>query len=266
MTAVPLLGVPLIGAMAAGPLDISGLPRLWQKGQLHSIGALSARCTYPDADESRMLASLGVPFSAFAKVVEQRPTYLQTETWVRDNATALAWDGADVSAARQENLRDLDALHAFALAYRGARDVAIAPAVSPLLAGELGVLHLPRLWAKATIDRIGLLPEGYHSGKGPLDEQLAAAIGFDLSEAMKYVHAERPSHAAFEEWILQHARSLDANSRTAWNDRITGSVKPEHVAAPERELLGIADPNERGGVLLNHLIDLHYFRLEVVAA
>jgi hypothetical protein len=266
MTAAPLLGVPLIGAMAAGLLGIRGLPRLWQKGLLESAGVLSSACAYPDADESRMLAALGIPFAAFNAFVMQRPAYLETEAWVAGNGGGIAtWDGV-AAAARRENLLDLDGLHAFVDAYRGSRDVAFSPAISPLLAGELGLLHLPRLWAKAMIDAIGLLPDGYNSGKGPLDEQLATAIGFDLAAAMRYVRAERPTHAAFEEWVQQHAATLDAGSRHTWNERISGSKKPEHVAAPERELLGIADPNERGGVLLNHLIDMYFFRLEVVAA
>ncbi len=126
-------------------------------------------------------------------------------------------------------------------------------------------MHLPRLWAKAAIDAAGLLPEGYNSGKGPLDEQLAAAIGFNLAEAMSYIHGERPTHADFEGWVLNHATTLTDETRQAWNLRISDSLKPEHVAAPERELLGIIDPTERGGILLNVLIDLYYFRLEILA-
>jgi hypothetical protein len=266
MTAAPLLGVPLIGGMAAGFLGIRGLPRLWQKALLSNAGALAGGCAYPDARERRMLAGIGVEFGELSAFLAYVPTYLETETWIRERSPNAVWEDADAPSVRDENLRDLAALHAYALAGRGARDVPLAPAASPLLAGELGLLHLPRLWAKATVDRIGLLPEGYNSGRGPLDEQLASVAGFDLAEAMRYVHEDRPSHTAFEKWISGHAATLDAPARAAWNERISGSLKPEHVAASERELLGIADPNERGGVLLNHLVDLHYFRLEVMAA
>ncbi len=267
MTADDLLDVPLIGGMAAGPLGIAGVPRLWQKGLLSSVDALSAACAYPDEDEKKMLAAFGIPFSKFAAFVKQRPAYLEMETWFSENASGVTtWNGVDVAAARLENLRDLDTLYAFAVAYRGTRDVALAPAVSGLLTGKLDLLHLPRLWAKATIDAIGLLPEGYNSGKGPLDEQLAAAIGFNLAEAMRCIHGERPTHTDFEGWVLKHATTLTPETRQAWNLRISDSLKPEHVAAPERDLLGISDPTERGGVLLNHLVDLYYFRLEILAA
>jgi hypothetical protein len=47
----------------------------------------------------------------------------------------------------------------------------------------------------------------------------------------------------------------------AWNTRIIEGQKPEYIAGPERDMLGIRS-DERGGVLLNHLIDVHYFYLE----
>ncbi len=72
----------------------------------------------------------------------------------------------------------------------------------------------------------------------------------------------------FEGWVLNHAterlRMSNAPSAGICASAIAVS-KPEHVAGPERELLGIIDPTERGGILLNVLIDLYYFRLEILA-
>ena len=51
-----------------------------------------------------------------------------------------------------------------------------------------------------------------------------------------------------------------------WNERMRTREKPEHVAAPERELLGIGESGERRGVLLNDLVDWHYFHADVAAA
>ncbi len=199
MTADDLLDVPLTGAMAAGPLGIAGLPRMWQKGLIDSVAALSPACAFPDDTEKKMLDAFGISFSKFSAFLKQRPTYLETETWFGANGAApTTWNGVDLAAARLENLRDLDTLYAFTIAYSGKRDAALAPAVTGLLSGKLDLLHLPRLWAKAAIDAAGLLPEGYNSGKGPLDEQLAAAIGFNLAECDEVsIHGERPTHAGF---------------------------------------------------------------------
>ena len=68
------------------------------------------------------------------------------------------------NGAKLNNLDDLATLHEFVVAHRGQTVSPIAPAVSSLATGPLGVLHLARFWAKAMIKTLGALPEGYTPG------------------------------------------------------------------------------------------------------
>jgi len=287
--------VPLTGSMVAGPLGVVHLPRMWQKGLLKTIGVLPDDYVFAERGfDQRMMEGIGVDAAAFVPFLESLPTYLETEAWVRKNATKL--DGADDinafilnrnmssefaqkmrercgiadanfgSGTRLNNLDDLASLHEFVVAHRGQKVAPISPAVSSLLEGPLGVQHLPRLWAKAMIKTLDALPEGYHSGSGPLDEQVSDVIGMDLAAAVKYIAAELPTYIAFEAWVRKNATKLNAESIGPWNERLGIREKPEHVAAPERALLGMTDEKERRGVLLNDMVDWYYFHEDVKAA
>jgi hypothetical protein len=249
--------------MAKGLLGLPALLRLWQRGILHEKDGLASGYTFLDTRDTTVLMKAGISPDAFARHIAGFPTFQQTEVWVEANASTLsAWPAIDEAVAQRENLDDLDTFHACVAGACPPAIGHISPAVSPLLTGALDLCHLPRLWTKAMIDAIGLLPEGYNSGKGPLDEHLASAIGIELAGAIRFIRAERPMYRAFEEWIADLAATLEPSVRETWNNRIINGEKPEYIAGPERELLGIGNSNERGGVLLNHLVDMHYFYQE----
>ena len=290
-----MFSVPLIGPMVTGPLGVCELPRMWQKGLLKTIGVLPSEYAFGDRGfDKYMMDGIGIDRDAFVAHLATLPTYLQTEAWVREHATSLAakdapntfilervmsaegsqgvrdragiGDASFANGARLTSLDDLVALHAYVVAHRGKTLPPFAPAVSSLLAGPLGLLHLPRLWAKAMIKTIGALPEGYHSGSGPIDEQLAETIGMDLAASVAFTESTLPSYIAYETWVRENATNLTATAMDPWNQRIPVREKPEHIAAPERELLGIDDPAQRGSRLLNDLIDWHYVHEEIAAA
>jgi len=83
--------VPTISSGTAGPLGILHLPRLWQKMCLGAAGKLAdgyAHCG-PGYD-MMVLDALGVDRDALvAFVSSSKPTYIQFEKFVAENATTL---------------------------------------------------------------------------------------------------------------------------------------------------------------------------------
>lgn len=83
--------IPTISSGTAGPLGVLHLPRLWQKMCLGAVGKLAdgyANCG-PGYD-MMTLDALGVDRDALvAFVSENKPTYVQFEKFIAENATNL---------------------------------------------------------------------------------------------------------------------------------------------------------------------------------
>ena len=286
------LNVPLTGSMVAGPLGLAHLPRMWQKAMLTNIGVLPDDYLFGRGFDQRIIDGVGLDADAFMPFLETLPSYLETESWVRSHATKLDAVGAtselivkravspefgdklragvgitDASfdnGAKLNNIDDWVTLQQYVLARRGQPAEVIVPAISSLATGPLGLLHLPRLWGKAIIKAGATLPEGFHSGSGPLDVQLAEAIGMDLAASVRYVNAEIPPYLVYEQWVRGNATALDAATITAWNERMRTRDKPPAMAAEERALLGLTDETLGGSAILNDLIDWHLWHEEIV--
>ena len=84
--------IPTISSGTAGPLGVLHLPRLWQKMCLGAVGKLAdgyANCG-PGYD-MMTLDALGVDRDDLvAFVAENKPTYVQFEKFIADNATKLS--------------------------------------------------------------------------------------------------------------------------------------------------------------------------------
>jgi len=75
----------------------------------------------------------------------------------------------------------------------------IVPLISSRLAGPLGILHLPRLWLKASLEAGGQLADGYWVGKG-FDSMLLEAINVRAADFLKFMK-KKPSYPQLEAWI-----------------------------------------------------------------
>jgi len=73
------------------------------------------------------------------------------------------------------------------------------PLISSRVSGPLGILHLPRLWLKASLEATGQLAEGYWVGKG-FDAMLLVAINIPV-EVFKTFMQTKPSYPQFEAWV-----------------------------------------------------------------
>jgi hypothetical protein len=142
----------------------------------------------------------------------------------------------------------------------------IVPLISSGVAGPLGVLHLPRLWLKASLEARGKLAAGYPgAGKG-YDQMVIDGLGLDRQKVIDYITNERPSYAQFENWIKQQPGvKLDKASIDQLNASIVGY---NHDDATRKAILsanGITDDGSlRDAVNLNNLDDWKEFHEAVL--
>jgi hypothetical protein len=138
------------------------------------------------------------------------------------------------------------------------------PLISSSSAGPLGVVHLPRLWAKAMLDALEALPEGYWCLTKGFDANLLEAFGVSAPDCRAYVESTLPNYRTFEAWVCHHAVRLNAAIKTT-NEVILNRDKPEERAAEDRAALGLSDASVRRGLLLNDLEDWKSVHTAVVA-
>ena len=136
------------------------------------------------------------------------------------------------------------------------------PLISSGVAGPLGVLHLPRLWLKVSLECRGRLAEGYPGiGKG-YDSMVIEALGLQPEAVRSFIAERRPTYPQFEAWIkAQPGVKLDKATLYKLNTAIQGYI---HDDATRRGILqanGLPDDGSvcPGAVDLNNLDDWHEF-------
>src|ERR1041384_1223962 len=97
------------------------------------------------------------------------------------------------------------------------------PLISSGTAGPLGVLHLPRLWQKLSLEAVGKLAPGYPGcGKG-YDAMTIAALGLKEDAVKSYVASNKPTYPQFESWVKsQPGVKLDKATLYKHNQSILG--------------------------------------------
>jgi len=286
--------VPLAASIVRGPLGVAHLPRLWLKALLARVDLLPAGyVTGYDGTDRDVIDGIALDAEATFAFLATLPSYQAFEVWVRGNAARL--DAASIAATnatvagRLRNperaaascaalglpdsderrtallnaLDDWAAVHARAVAGNAGP---VVPALSSQSSGPLGLLHLPRFWMKATLAGTGALYEGWRSGRASgFDTAFAAQVGLDLDLAIAHIHAELPPYPRFEAWFAAHARA-SATEVAEHNAVLAVRQKPEGIAAEERALLGIDDPNYRPSIEINDLLDWRELHLICTAA
>ena len=132
------------------------------------------------------------------------------------------------------------------------------PLISSSLAGPLGVVHLPRLWLKASLAARGRLAEGYREATGRLDQMVIDGLGLQRETFLAFIRDEHPSYVQLEVWIRrQPSAKLDPASITKLNESILG-FRPED-AKRQAILSAVGLPEDdalpRDAVNLNNLDD-----------
>lgn len=136
--------------------------------------------------------------------------------------------------------------------------MSIVPLVSSGVAGPLGVLHLPRLWQKLSLEAVGKLAEGY-PGAGPgYDQMVIDGLGLNRDAVIAFVRDSKPTYPAFEAWVKgQPGVKLDAASVEALNGAILGYHHDDDTRKAILGASGIPDDDNapKDAVNLNNLDD-----------
>ncbi len=140
------------------------------------------------------------------------------------------------------------------------------PTISSGTAGPLGVLHLPRLWQKLSLESQGKLAAGYPGMGRGYDAMTCAALGLDEEAVQSYVKQEKPTYPEFEAWVKKNAKSLDKESVEKHNAGVRGYI---HEDDTRKEILGNCGlPDDasapKDAVNLNNLDDWNGFHQAVL--
>lgn len=142
----------------------------------------------------------------------------------------------------------------------------IIPLISSGIAGPLGVLHLPRLWQKVSLENAGKLHSEYPGiGKG-FDQTVLDGLGIDNAAFTEFMKT-KPTYPALEKWIReQEGAKIDQASIQALNKSITGYHHPDE---DRREILAACGLEDDGTILdavsLNNLEDWQGFYAQQIA-
>ncbi|MBE7538769.1 MAG: DUF5069 domain-containing protein [Opitutaceae bacterium] len=141
------------------------------------------------------------------------------------------------------------------------------PMIPCNVAGPLGVIHLPRLWLKVSLEARGKLAPGYPGiGKG-FDSMVIAGLGLSPDAVKKFITDKRPSYAEFEAWIkAQPGVKLDRASIYKLNQSILGYHHRDEVRTEILKTAGYPDDGSVQGsaVELNALDDWAAFHASVL--
>lgn len=138
----------------------------------------------------------------------------------------------------------------------------IVPLISSGVAGPLGVLHLPRLWLKVSLEARGKLATGYPGiGKG-YDLMVCNALGLGADAVKKFITDTRPTYTQFEAWIRkQPGVRLDKATIYKLNQAILGYIHDDDTRKSILSASGLADDGavNPGAVDLNNIDDWKEF-------
>lgn len=141
------------------------------------------------------------------------------------------------------------------------------PLISSGVAGPLGVLHLPRLWLKASLEARGKLAAGYPGcGKG-YDQMVLDGLGLDRQKTLDFIKNSRPTYIQLENWIKQQPGvKLDKASIDKLNGAIRGYNHDDQTRKNIVSAAGVPDDANapKDAVNLNNLDDWTEFHTAVL--
>lgn len=138
------------------------------------------------------------------------------------------------------------------------------PLISSGVAGPLGVLHLPRLWLKVSLEAQGKLAPGYPGvGKG-FDAMTLGALGLDEQAVRDYIKSAKPSYPQFEAWVITNGRTVTPEAVAKHNAAVTGYHHDDATRQGILSASGLPDGSPKDAVNLNNLDDWYEFHQAVL--
>jgi hypothetical protein len=136
------------------------------------------------------------------------------------------------------------------------------PLISSGVAGPLGILHLPRLWLKVSLEARGKLAPDYPGiGKG-YDTMVISTLGLNPDAVKSFIKEKRPSYPQFESWVKQQPGvRLDKATIYKLNAGILGYIHDDATRKGILSASGLPDDGSvnPGAVDLNNLDDWQEF-------
>jgi len=118
----------------------------------------------------------------------------------------------------------------------------LVPLISSGVAGPLGVLHLPRLWLKASLEARNKIAAGYPALSKGYDSMVLGALGLDTESVRKFIVEHRPTYPQFEAWIQkQPGVNLTPGNIHQLNVSIAGYIHTPEVRQSILAANGIPD-------------------------
>jgi hypothetical protein len=143
----------------------------------------------------------------------------------------------------------------------------IIPLISSGTAGPLGVLHLPRLWLKASLAAAGKLHPDYPALAPGYDHMVLNGLGIDIDTFARFIADEKPTYPQCEAWILALCGgALDPQVVATLNASIAGYNHTDEVRQAILEANGIPDDGTiLDAIRLNNLDDWLGFHKDLIA-
>ncbi len=138
----------------------------------------------------------------------------------------------------------------------------IVPLISSGVAGPLGVVHLPRLWLKLSLEARGKLAPGYPGAGAGYDQMVIDGLGINRDAVINFVKTSRPTYPQFEAWVKkQPGVKLDKGSVEKLNTAIRGYNHDDGTRKSILSANGLPDDAtaQRDAVNLNNLDDWKEF-------
>jgi len=137
----------------------------------------------------------------------------------------------------------------------------IVPLINSGVAGPLGVLHLPRLWLKLSLESAGKLAAGYPGAGTGYDQMVIDGIGLKRDAVIDFVKKNKPTYPQFEGWVKKNAAKLDKASVEKLNAAIRGYIHDDDTRKCILGASGLPDDANapKDAVNLNNLDDWKEF-------
>ena len=140
------------------------------------------------------------------------------------------------------------------------------PLISSGVAGPLGVVHLPRLWQKISLEEKGKLAPRYPGvGKG-FDAMTLAALGLEAQPVRNHIKQNKPTYPEFEAWVKKNAKSLNRDAIEKHNAAVRGYNHDDETRHGILGACGMTDDASapKDAVNLNNLDDWYEFHQAVL--
>ncbi|MFP6887706.1 MAG: DUF5069 domain-containing protein [Opitutales bacterium] len=142
----------------------------------------------------------------------------------------------------------------------------IVPLISSGTAGPLGVLHLPRLWQKVSLEAAGKIADGYPGIGAGYDSMVINGLGLDAEAVRSFITDSKPTYPQFEAWIqAQPGATLDAGSVGELNASIEGYNHDDDTRQGILSANGLPDGDPKDAINLNNLDDWLEFHVAEIA-